>query len=293
MISRKKLYSTAFPEYFLDDNALKKMQNELFRILLDVKYVCEKYDIKYILNGGTLLGAVRHKGFIPWDDDLDIMMKREEAEKLAARFREEFPDKYLVAEPLCDEKYVVKSVKIFKKGTKYVEIPYVGIDKFDMLFIDVFIIENVPANKFLRSIHCRTYNFFYKAASVCVDYRYPSPVIEQKAKENEEVAKYVKVRRRLGNFFSHVGGMKFYLKRCEKIANIKRHTGWAGIPSDNDINENFPEKMYSDTVMAEFCGVDFPIPAAYDEFLTAVFGDYMQIPAPEDRERHVAYVAEF
>ncbi len=293
MISSKKLYSTAFPEYFLDDDSLKRMQNELFKILLDVKYICEKYGIKYILNGGTMLGAVRHKGFIPWDDDLDIMMKREEAEKLAARFREEFPDKYLVAEPLCDEKYVVKSIKIFKKGTKYIEIPYVGIDKFDMLFIDVFVIENVPANKLLRSIHCRTYDFFYKAASVCVDYKYPSPVIEQKAKENAEVAKYVRTRRRLGCFFSHIGGMKFYLRMCEKIANMKRHTGWVGLPSDGDINENYPENVLCDTVMAEFCGVEFPISAAYDEVLTGLFGDYMQLPAPEDRERHVAYVAEF
>lgn len=293
MISSKKLYSTAFPEYILDDDALKRMQNELFKILLDVKYVCEKYDIKYILNGGTLLGAVRHKGFIPWDDDLDIMMKREEAEKLAARFREEFPDKYLVAEPLCDEKYVVKSVKIFKKGTKYVEIPYVGIDAFDMLFIDVFVIENVPANKILRNIHCRIYNFFYKAASVCVDYKYPSPIIEQKAKENEEVARYVKTRRRLGNFFSHVGGMKFYLRLCDNIANMKRHTGWVGLPSDGDINENYPENVLCDTIMAEFCGEEFPIPAAYDEVLSGLFGDYMKLPDPEDRERHVAYVAEF
>lgn len=293
MISSKKLYSTAFQEYILDDDALKRMQNELFKILLDVKYVCEKYGIKYILNGGTLLGAVRHKGFIPWDDDLDIMMKREEAQKLAARIREEFPDKYLVAEPLCDEKYVVKSVKIFKKGTKYIEIPYVGIDAFDMLFIDVFVIENVPANKLLRNIHCRIYNFFYKAASVCVDYKYPSPIIEQKAKENEEVAKYLKVRKRLGCFFSHVGGLKFYLRLCEKIGNMKRHTGWVGLPSDGDINENYPEDVLCRTVMAEFCGSEFPIPEAYDEVLTGLFGDYMKLPEPADRERHVAYVAEF
>lgn len=293
LIESKKLYSTAFQEYILDDEMLRKMQSELFKILLDVKYVCEKYDIKYMLNGGTLLGAVRHKGFIPWDDDLDIMMKREEADKLAQRFREEFPDKYIVAEPLCDEKYVVKSVKIFKKGTKYVEIPYVGIDVFDMLFIDVFVIENVPANKLMRSLHSRYYNFIYKAASVCVDYKYPSPVIEEKAKENEDVKKYVKLRKRLGCFFSHVGGMKFYLRLCEKIANKKRHTGWLGIPSGGCVVENFPEKMYTELTTAEFCGEQFPVPKDYDGYLTVIFGDYMKLPEPSERDCHVAYKVEF
>ena len=293
MAKGKKLYSASFPEYILDDDTLKRMQGELFKILLDIKYVCEKYDIKYMLYGGTFLGAVRHKNFIPWDDDIDLMMLRSEAEKLVVKFREEFPDKYIVAEPLCDEKYVVKSIKIFKKGTKYVEIPYAGIDAFDMLFIDVFIIENVPANKLMRKLHCRYYNFFYRAASVCVDYKYPSPVIEQKAKELEEVAEYWKLRRRLGSFFSHVGGMKFYLKKCEKIGNMKRHTGWVGIPSAGYTHENYPEEKLTETIMAEFNGYEFPIPKAYDEVLTNMFGDYMWVPPPEKRESHVAYKVEF
>ena len=76
------MYSKSFKEYILSDETLKKVQGELFKILLDVKYVCEKYDIKYMLAGGTMLGAVRHKGFIPWDDDIDLFMFREEAEKL-------------------------------------------------------------------------------------------------------------------------------------------------------------------------------------------------------------------
>jgi len=289
----KKLYSASFPEYILDDDTLKRMQDELFKILLDIKYVCEKYDIKYMLYGGTFLGAVRHKGFIPWDDDIDLMMLRSEAEKLVARFREEFPDKYIVAEPLCDERYVVKSIKIFRKGTKYVEIPYAGIDAFDMLFVDVFIIENVPANKLLRKLHCRIYNFVYRAASVCVDYKYPSPVIEQKAKELEDVAEYWKLRRRLGRFFSHVGGMRFYLKMCEKLGNKKRHTGWVGIPSAGYTHENYPEEKLTKTIMAEFNGYEFPIPEAYDEVLTNMFGDYMWVPPPEKRESHVAYKVEF
>lgn len=293
MSKSKKLFSSQFPEYILDDATLKQLQDELFKILLDIKYVCDKYDIKYMLFGGTFLGAVRHKGFIPWDDDIDLMMQRKEVAKFVEKFRAEFPDKYLVAEPLCDEKYIVKSIKIYKKGTEYIEIPYAGIDAFNMLFVDVFVIENVPANKVLRKIHCRTYNFFYRAASVCVDYKYPSPVIMEKAKENPDVADYMKLRRRLGNIFSHIGGMKFYLKLCEKIGNKKKHTGWVGIPSAGYTHENYPENILCDTINAEFCGYEFPIPAAYDQVLTNMFGDYMQIPAPEKRESHVAYKVKF
>ena len=293
MIESKRLYTTAFQEYILDDEMLRKMQNELFKILLDVKYVCEKYDIKYMLNGGTLLGAIRHKGFIPWDDDIDIMMKRPEVEKFVVKFREEFSDKYLVAEPLCDDKYVFKSIKIFKLGTKYVEIPYAGIDAFDMLFIDVFIFENVPANKFIRNLRNRYYNFFYNAASVCVDYKFPSPIIEQKAKENEDVAKYLKFRRRLGCFFSHVGGMKFYLKSCERIGNMKRHTGWLGDPSGGCLVENFPEGFFDGCSTGEFCGEQFPIPKDYDLYLKTLYGDYMKLPEQSERDCHVAYKVEF
>ena len=241
---------------------LKRLQEELFKILLDIDYVCKKHDIKYMLCGGTLIGAIRHKGFIPWDDDIDLMMIRSEAEKLVVAMREEFPEKYMVGVPLCDEQYVVKSIKIFKRGTKYVEIPFAGLSKFDMLFVDVLVIENVPANKLARKIHSKYYNFIYKAASVCVDYKYPSPVIEEKAKDNPELAKYWKTRK-------------------------------SGIPSGGCVVENFPEKMYLELTTAEFCGRQFPVPKDYDENLRVVFGDYMQIPEPSKRDCHVAYKIEF
>lgn len=294
MISSKRIYSTYFKEYILDDAKLKHLQDELLKILLDIDYVCKKHDIKYMITYGTLLGAVRHKGFIPWDDDIDILMFKSEAQKLITKLKEEYPERYMVAEPFCDEQYVTKNIKIFKRGTQYVEIPYAGLDRFDMLFIDIFLIENVPANKLLRKMHTSIYNFFYKAASVCVDYKYPSPVVEEKAKENKEVADFWKTRKRLGCFFSHVGGMKFYLKLCAKIANKKRHTGWIGVPSTGDPVENYPEELFADITTVEFCGYEFPTMARYEECLAIQFGpNYMQIPDPSRRECHTAYKMDF
>ena len=86
MQDSKGLYSRCFSDYRLSAEELKQLQKVLLEILLDIKSVCEKYQINYMLSAGTALGAVRHKGFIPWDDDVDIMMLRSEFSKFKAVF---------------------------------------------------------------------------------------------------------------------------------------------------------------------------------------------------------------
>ena len=87
MRTSKSLYSRCFEEYRLSDETLKKLQNELLLMLIDVKSVCDSCQINYMLSGGSMLGAVRHQGFIPWDDDIDIMMLRSEYERFKDSFR--------------------------------------------------------------------------------------------------------------------------------------------------------------------------------------------------------------
>ncbi len=140
MQDSKSLYTRCFAEYRLSDDTLKKLQQELLTILVDIKTVCDKYQIDYMLCAGTTLGAVRHQGFIPWDDDVDIMMLRGEFYKFKEAFRKEFPDKYELAEPLSDSRYLSKLVKIYKKGTTYVEIPTAGVGGPNMIFVDLFLI---------------------------------------------------------------------------------------------------------------------------------------------------------
>ena len=117
MKDSKNLYTRCFSEYKLSDEDLKKLQSELLEILVDIKTVCDKHQIDYMLCGGTMLGAIRHKGFIPWDDDVDIMMLRNEYNKFKAVFDEELSEKYVLAEPLSSPRYFSKMVKVFKKDT--------------------------------------------------------------------------------------------------------------------------------------------------------------------------------
>lgn len=290
MKSSKSLYSQCFSEYKLDEEVLKKLQQELLKMFLDVKEVCDKNNIDYMLSGGTCLGAIRHKGFIPWDDDIDIMMLRSEYEKFAKIFKAQYSEKYILTEPLKEKKYFSKMPKIYKKDTTYVEIPNAGIHGLDMIFIDVFIIENVPDSKLLRKITGKIYDFCFKGASVCIDYLYPSPVIEEKCKENKELNDYYKFRKRVGWIFSHFGGIYFWLRRCEKIAKKYKNTHYLGIPSGISYErEIFDEALYKELTEAEFCGYKVKIPADYDKYLSNLYGDYMQIPSVEKREMHVAY----
>ena len=294
MKTSKSVYSECFEEYRMSDETLKKLQHELLGMFEDIKSVCDENSIDYMLAYGTMLGAVRHQGFIPWDDDIDIMMLRSEYEKFVGKFKAAFPEKYVVVEPLSDPLYVSKMIKIYKRGTTFVEIPTAGVGGMDMLFIDIFLVENVPAPGLHRKLKAALYNFAFRASSVCLDYQYPSPVIEEKAREIRELDEYYRFRKRLGSVFAHLGGIRFYLRLCERLAQQKKESGWMAIPSGVSYDrEIFPERVFKELITANFCGLECKIPAAYDEYLRNRYGDYMEIPPEDKREYHAAYKIEF
>ena len=294
MQDSKSLYTRCFAEYRLSDDTLKKLQQELLKILVDIKTVCDKYQIDYMLCAGTTLGAVRHQGFIPWDDDVDIMMLRGEFYKFKKAFSKEFPDKYELVEPLSDPRYLSKLVKIYKKGTTYVEIPTAGVGGPNMIFVDLFLIENVPAQGWKRNLKALAYNTAFRAASVCLDYKYHSPPILEKSRTDRDLKQYYSFRRLVGFFFSLFGSIRFYLKVCESLADQKEETDWVGIPSDSGyLDRIYPRALLTEFTEADFCGYKFKIPQDYDSYLKAEYGDYMQIPPPERREIHSAYKVDF
>ena len=275
-----------------DEATLKKVQQTELGILKDFIKVCDENNLTWFGDAGSGIGALRHKGFIPWDDDVDIMMTRKQYEKFLEHVAE-LDKKYILVQPLTD-KYFCKNPKIFKVNTQYIEISNAGVESFSMLFIDVFIIENMPVSRLKRKILGKIYDFSYKGASVCVDYLYPSPPILQKSKENIELRKYYKLRRRIGFLFCHLGGLKFYLKLVDKIANKSKETGFYGVPSAISYErEVFEKEMFEDIIKVDFCGYRFKAPANYDHYLKNLYGDYMEIPPLEKRELHVAYKITF
>ena len=100
---------------------LKKVQTLQLEMAKEVKRICEKHGIQYFLDAGTMLGAVRHKGFIPWDDDLDIGFLREEYDKFLQVAPQELSERYYLQNSMSDDDYGMVFSKIRLKGTKFVE----------------------------------------------------------------------------------------------------------------------------------------------------------------------------
>ena len=130
---------------------LKKLQGQLLRMIRDVSAVLDKHGIRWTLSGGSILGAVRHGGFIPWDDDIDIFLEREEFEKLKKVFDHELSDRYELKLP-GDKGYLLHFPQIMDKKSRLKSIQSSG-DEDEGLFIDVFLLENTYNNGLLRKVN--------------------------------------------------------------------------------------------------------------------------------------------
>ena len=272
----------------LGEGDLEKLHRVLLHILKDFKACCERHGFTYMLCGGTLLGAVRHKGFIPWDDDADVMMPRKDFERVAEAMREDYGDKYSFTDP--KETHILD---IMLNGTVYDEIWNDAPNKRASIFLDVYAIDNMPKGK--KRLKAFYYYWAKHAHAFILEYKYPSKVVKEIEKKHRAVASYYRKRRLLGWFFNLFGGYNHYNRVVYRMANYKKETGYLGIPCAIAYNrEKFRAEVLTKTAQAEFCGDTFTIPAHYDEYLTNLYGaDYMTLPPPERREVHVSASMDF
>lgn len=134
------------------------LQDRITGNMLAIDRVCREHNLRYYLWAGTMLGAVRHKGFIPWDDDMDICMPRPDYEKLLSNWRQWLPQPYEVIAPETDNTYPYPFAKIEDASTTVLERP--DFKFLEGVYIDVFPIDGVPSGKLMRTIHLKHYHFW-------------------------------------------------------------------------------------------------------------------------------------
>lgn len=252
---------------------LKEMQDQELQIMIDIDTLANQLNIPYYLGFGTLIGAVRHKGFIPWDDDIDIIIPRRYYSIFLVEF-EKKNKKYKVFSMYNNDNYMNPWAKIVDPSTRLIErneknVPGMG------LFVDIFPLDNVPSNPFGRKI-------FYSKARFFKWIRYYSYKSDREFQKSSFIEK---IKIIIGRMFKTRWALKKIDQLCSSMVN--NDTGMVGIPVIRRENEIYSSRVLGSGKLTEFEGQNFMIPDDYDKFLKVAYGNYMKLPPKEERvSRH-------
>ncbi|MCK9191691.1 MAG: LicD family protein [Sphaerochaetaceae bacterium] len=255
---------------------LRDIQLQELNILIDVARICEENNIRYTLAYGTLIGAVRHKGFIPWDDDIDVAVPRDDYNRLKKYFAEH------------DTKYKVFggyyslgdcTTSFMKVCNQKIHIIEKGLELENGLGIDIFPIDGFGDDEEKAKKIAKRY-WFLVSREYCL--REPNnPYIKN--------ASFIKkVSKRLLNVVYRVIGIKNIEKKIEKLvtSNSFDDSKWTGniTAEAGGFDSLFDTDVYRDFVDVEFEGHLFKSLKKQDEYLTRIYGDYMKLPPESERE---------
>lgn len=260
----------------LNNQQLNKIKEVELEILIEIDRLCRKHNIKYSLTFGTLIGAIRHKGFIPWDDDVDIIMNRVEFDKFKSVLKE-LKDDYYYVDPYTDRRYGLFFPKIMKKNTLMKEVTNPKRVNYG-IFVDIFVVEKTSVDPeeqlkqfnrywFLRRIYLRKkfYNF----------------------KHNKISAFIYKVCGVLLKPFSSKSVRKKLKANSDKFLKSKDYKWILFEIDDKDFSKAiYDRELYEEYIDIEFEKHTFMAIKNYDSFLKSIYGDYMSLPSEEDRVPH-------
>ncbi|MBR5134374.1 MAG: LicD family protein [Clostridia bacterium] len=249
-------------------STLQEHQQVLLELVEEIDRICQKHDIPYILFAGSSLGAVRHQGFIPWDDDVDLAMLRKDYERfLEVAPKEIDPEKYYVQAEYSDH-WPMYYTKFRKNNTACIEKHHPKDKKVHQgIYVDICPCDNAKDNAFLRKMQ------FYASRVVI------AKSMAKKGYETDSVAK--KIIMVLSHLFPNRLFHRIAVNR--KDVNSKMVHSFFGGTSRYEKGQ-YPREWLTERVMMPFAHLTVPVSAHYDEMLTTQYGDYMRIPSEEERK---------
>lgn len=251
-------------------NELQKVELEIFNCFAEV---CDKLNLNYFLVCGSALGAARHGGFIPWDDDFDVGMCREDYDKFMELAPELLPDGIFLQNYKSDPNYPLVYAKLRNSNTTAIESYYKNIDMNQGLYIDIFPLDGYP-NDEKEQLRLESLIRKYKTLSRCgLNYT-------EKLSLKSRIA--LKIRRILG-----------YHKRTAKILEkyeslisafpIEKSKFVCSFGTPYGRSDYIVKEYYGKGTIMLFEGIEVRVPEKCDEYLTAIYGDWRTPPPPEQR----------
>lgn len=251
-------------------------------ILKDFLKISKKHSLKYYMLGGTMLGAIRHKGFIPWDDDIDIGMPRDDYEKFLEIANKELPKRLKIINYRTDPHYHYYITRILDTKTKLVEERIQDENRNTHVCIDVFPIDGSPNNFFLRKIYY--FRVLYHRALMSLCYK-DSIDRKRHRKLPEKVLLWIMEKIPVEKITTP------YKQKCKidkllRSQNVEKSKYIGNIMGAYRTREMVPKKWYGEGKYYEFENLSLCGLYEYHEYLTYTYGDYMKLPSNHKRKTH-------
>ena len=262
----------------MDKETLLKVQKIQLEMAKDIKRVCEENGIRYFLYRGTFLGAVRHKGVIPWDDDMDFGMLRPDYEKFCRIAPEKLSKDYCFQNWHTDENYALPFGKVRKRGTLFVEAKCAKLPE-NGVYVDIYPLDFAPEGEEAKAKLAKSLLHLFRLKLMKSGY---TPWKEEDRTIWKKRIGYLAYQT-VALFLSHKALIRKYEELVLAVPESDTIYEQSALPIayyfDRSWCENLAQYPYEDT---SFAG-----PENYDAFLSSLYGDYMQLPPADKREnRH-------
>lgn len=258
----------------LSPQELRAIQEKSLEILVYFKDFCQKHGLLFYFCGGCCIGAIRHKGFIPWDDDIDVFMPRKDYERLAQLWPKEADPQYAYCR--SDKGHYLRSLlsAISDENTTFIKERQQDLDISHGIRLEILPLDGCPESRFARKrqiLWALIYSMF---------------------NNNEAPTSKGKAAYLLGRFLLALAPTQGMRYRVWRLAE-KRMSRWPITPETKHITElcaryqymvnDYPAEAFAAAKWVEFEGLSMPVPVGYDTYLRMAFGDYMQLPPEEER----------
>lgn len=267
---------------FLIDRTMKTCWAAEMELLFDIDQICEKYNIQYFVYFGSLLGAIRHKGFVPWDDDLDIAMKREDFERFMEIAKDELPSDYVISNPLTGENATefwasVRNGNTISIDPKHLEknhgCPFI-------VGIDIFQLDYLPRNPQREKEHTELFHYVWSAVRL----------VKKSDKDTDDVNRLSFLLNEIETKCKQRFECDFELENEDKLikqlivlanqiaASVKRDESdemVTFISFENHREKRNPKEFFDEVIWVPFENINVPVPSSWELLLPRIYKNYM------------------